>query len=157
MSGETVTGGCLCGAIHYQASHRLSGGFICHCRMCQRATGSAFLVSALYPRKHFQLTQGEPLWYASSKVADRGFCGACGSQLFNRYSTPEWSGWIGVSLGSHDDPNAVPAECHVGVESQQAWLELDDDLPKHEVPDSFLEDPAAGNRDAYAAIPQTVE
>ena len=124
---------------------------------CQRLTGSAFWATTLYPREHFRLTQGEPIWHSSSKLADRAFCGVCGSQLFARYSAPEFSGWIAVSLGSHDNPNSVPAERHFGVESQQAWLKLNDDLPTHEYPDSFIENAAAGNSDAYAAIPKTVK
>ena len=154
MSDETINGGCLCGAIRYQASHRIGGAIPCHCRRCQRITGSAFWVGTLYPRENFQLTQGEVIWYASSELCDRAFCGTCGSQLFALYSKPEFSGWIGIALGSHDDPNAVPAEAHFGVESQQAWLKLDDDLPTHKIPDTFIEDAAAGNSDAYAAIPK---
>ena len=46
-SDLTVTGGCLCGAIRYQASHRMSDAMACHCRRCQRLTGSAFLVMVL--------------------------------------------------------------------------------------------------------------
>ena len=129
----------------------------CHCRMCQRVSGSAFWAATLYPREHFQLTQGEPVWYASSKVVDRGFCGTCGSPLFARYSTPEASEWISISLGSHDDPNAVPAERHYGVETKQAWLELDDDLPTQQYPDSYIEDLAAGRGDIYLTIPKPLE
>ena len=154
MSDEIINGGCLCGAIRYQASRRINDAMVCHCRNCQRLSGSAFWVSTLYPRENFQLTQGEVVWYSSSELLDRAFCGTCGSQLFGLYSTPEFSGWISISLGSHDDPNAVPAESHLGVESQQAWLKLDDDLPKHEYPETFIEDAAAGNSDAYAAIPK---
>ena len=157
MSEGTVTGGCLCGAIRFQASRRLTGALVCHCRMCQRASGTAFSTNVLYPREGFQLTKGQSLWYASSKVADRGFCGACGSQLFNRYSTPEWSGWISISLGAHDDPNAVPAERHFGMQTQQAWLQIHDDLPVSEYPDSFIDDVAVGDTDAYAALPRNVE
>jgi len=157
MGDETVTGGCLCGAIRYEASQRLSGGLICHCRMCQRATGSAFTPNVLYARKRFQLTQGQPIWYQSSGIAERGFCGTCGSQLFLRYSVPGWSGWISVTLGTHDDPNAVPAERHFGTQTRQAWFQIHDDLPTSEYPDSFLEDAALGDNDAYAAIPRDVE
>jgi len=157
MSDTNVTGGCLCGAIRFRATRRLTGAFICHCRMCQRASGSAFSVNALYTREGFELPQGQPTWYASSKVADRGICGTCGSQMFNRYSAPEWTGWISISLGAHDDPNAVPAERHFGMESRQAWLQIHDALPTSEYPDSFVEDVARGGSDAYAALPKNAD
>ena len=48
----------------------------------------------------------------------------------------------------------MPAEGHFGVESKQAWLKLDDDLPTHEYPDTFIENVAAGSSDTYAAIPK---
>ena len=79
---DVMTGGCLCGKIRYQAAQRMTGVLVCHCRMCQQATGSAFFPSALYPRETLEFTVGEPTWYASSEIAERGFCSACGTQLF---------------------------------------------------------------------------
>ena len=152
MNDKAATGGCLCGAIRYEVSHPPSDAIACHCRRCQRLSGSAFLAGTFYPREHFQLIRGEPRWYESSKIVHRGFCGVCGSQIFSRIMLPEYSETISVSIGSHDDPNSVPVVGHVGVESQQVWLKLDDDLPRQELSDSLVEDALGGKSDGYAAI-----
>lgn len=158
MSEQTITGGCLCGAIRYEISTRPGGAVVCHCRRCQRLSGSAFATGTLYPREHFQMTQGEPLWYQSSQLLSRGFCGKCGSQLFALTKFPGTEDSISVSIGSHDDPNLVPVAIHTGVESQQAWLKLDDGLPRHELSDSFVEDTISGNDSRYKdLLPDTLK
>ena len=149
---KTATGGCQCGAIRFEAHNRLSGGFLCHCRMCQRASGSAFTLNALYPRDSFSITTGEPRWYASSAIMERGFCTDCGTPLFVRYSVPEWLGWVGVSVTVHDNPEAIPPERHFGFESKLAWLHIHDDLPHSEYPDKFLESVGVDDNDAYATL-----
>lgn len=100
---------------------------------------------------------GEPTWYASSEIAERGFCSACGAQLFVRYSVPEWTGWISCSLGSHDDPNAVPVERYFGTETRQAWLQIHDSVPVSEYPDDWLEDVTSGKNDTYNALPRNLK
>ena len=136
---KTATGGCQCGAVRFEACRRLTGAFICHCRMCQRSTASAFSVNALYPRDAVKLT-GDIRWYASSDIADRGFCPNCGTSVAIRYHSPAWSGWFAVSVITHDDPELIPAEAHMGVESKLSWLNVDDGLPCITYPETFLED-----------------
>ncbi len=41
-----ITGGCLCGAVRYEANELPSKGVVCHCHVCQRTTGSAFEASS---------------------------------------------------------------------------------------------------------------
>ena len=154
MDEGKVTGGCQCGAVRYEVGERLSGGMICHCRMCQRAVGTAFSYNAIYVRDSLVLTRAEPRWFASSEIAKRSFCEACGSPLFMRYSAPEWSGWIAIAVASHDDPQAVPAERHFGIGTEMGWLNLHDGLPRTSYPDRFLEDVAVEQNAAYASLPK---
>lgn len=58
-----VTGGCLCGAIRYQADAAPEWVAYCHCRMCQKALGSIFGVFAAFPLDAFRYTQGEPRYH----------------------------------------------------------------------------------------------
>ncbi len=148
---KTATGGCQCGAVRFEASRRLTGAFICHCRMCQRSTASAFYVGTLYPRDAFKL-MGEIHWYASSDIADRGFCPDCGTSLLVRYHAPEWSGWFAVSVTAHDDPESIPAEAHLGVESKLSWLNIDDGLPCMSYPETFLENIGADGNEVYRIV-----
>ncbi|MEM7120991.1 MAG: GFA family protein [Pseudomonadota bacterium] len=145
---KSATGGCQCGAVRFEACRRLTGAFICHCRMCQRATGSAFSATTLYPRDAVKLT-GEIRWYASSDIADRGFCPNCGTSVVIRYHPPAWSGWYAISVTTHDDPESIPAEAHTGVESKLSWLNVDDGLPCMTYPETFLEDIGADDNKIF--------
>lgn len=126
MSGEVHTGGCQCGAVRYRVTGGFGGMGICHCRMCQRATGNAFapLVTACGIE-----WQGEPARYESSDIAARGFCAKCGTPL---YYDPHAVDGIELMVGALDDPNVVRPRHHTGIESMVDWLRFADDLPRKE-------------------------
>lgn len=126
MSAD-ATGGCQCGAVRY----RVTGGFgdcgVCHCRMCQRASGNAF---APLVKASGVVWQGTPARWASSNIAERGFCANCGTPLFLRdFDRPEDE--FELMTGTLDDPDIAPPDHHVGVESRVAWLKLSDGLPEY--------------------------
>ena len=81
---KRITGGCLCGAVRYEASETPQRAGICHCRMCQKSNGTPFAVGVYFHKTAFRFTRGEPKLYRSSDIADRGFCSACGSRLIFR-------------------------------------------------------------------------
>ena len=141
----TYIGGCLCGAVRYE-SGELWGAAYCHCRMCQKSVGNAFSAFAQFPRDSFRITRGEPHWYRSSEIVDRGFCTECGTPLFVKYRIAEWSDWVVASIGSLDDPGAVAPQRHFGTESMIPWLEITDDLPREAYPENFIESCAAADR-----------
>lgn len=126
----TITGGCLCGAIRYEASVPLIDVHYCHCRMCQKAFGNLFGVFGSVPRAALRFTAGSPKHYRSSPYAERGFCAGCGTPLTFRYLKSEW---IAVSIGSLDQPQAARPEIHWGIESQVPWLAIHDDLPRKRI------------------------
>jgi len=133
MTAEPVTGGCLCGAVRYQADGPPNHASLCHCRMCQRHFGNAIGGYASFPRARLRFTKGAAKNYRSSDFAQRGFCAACGSPLTYEYSgAPER---ISVTLGSLDQPERFPPSVHWGIESQVPWLHIDDDLPRHRTED----------------------
>jgi hypothetical protein len=132
--GETtlpITGGCLCGAVRFEVTGPPDKVGICHCRMCQRWTGSAFAAGVRFPRTAFRFTKGEPQVYRSSAIMERGFCGDCGSPLIYWYTTEKKAtDRVWLSLGNFDDPSAFAPEYHYAVETQMNWLP-DDGLPRH--------------------------
>jgi hypothetical protein len=100
--------------------------------MCQRSSGSAFMVGARFTNDTLQFTKGRPKVYRSSDIAERGFCAECGSQLYYRLVV-QISGYepgIALATGTLDDPESVKPEYHYGVESQLSWLHFDDGLPR---------------------------
>lgn len=136
MSSEQkpITGGCLCGAIRYEVSEPLSGATICHCRDCQKSTGSAFLAVAWVSQAAFQFTSGDPTQFISKKIIEKYFCPRCGSQLTDRYLVPVSAAlqthMVWVHVGTLDDPELVAVKDHFGVESQLSWVRFDDGLPR---------------------------
>jgi hypothetical protein len=114
-----LSGGCQCGAVRYRLDAALSGACICHCRMCQKASGGPFMAFGGVPTSSFVVKRGSITTFASSEIAERGFCAACGTPLTYRLRGAER---IGVALGSLDDPNAVMPESQLGVESRVNWL-----------------------------------
>ena len=123
-----ITGGCLCGAVRYEATEPPQEGGYCHCRNCQKRTGNLFYPYVAFRREAFRVTQGEPRFYRSSKWCECGFCANCGTHLIVRYLQANDDGI--VSTGSLDHPEDWPPDMHVGVESQIPWLTIHDDLPR---------------------------
>lgn|SRR5579871_5844233 len=128
MGTLPVTGGCLCGAIRYESTNPPNWIGICHCRMCQRASGGLFGPFGSFSRAGFRIT-GEPTYYQSSKAAERGFCRTCGSPLFMRYTGSEN---LGVLVGTFDRPDDWPMTfCHTGIESKISWYAIPDEFPRY--------------------------
>ena len=125
---ETLTGGCLCGAVRYEAKGTPSLSAICHCLMCQRASGAPFMALIFLPSDAVKVTKGEPSIYQSSSTSNRRFCGRCGSPLFFERHTRSLTA---VMVGSLDDPNMFKPEMHVCVESSMKWMDIRDDAPRY--------------------------
>ncbi|RLQ87605.1 GFA family protein [Notoacmeibacter ruber] len=115
----TITGGCQSGAVRYRVEGAFGDPHLCHCRMCQKASGNYFQPFGLVQHRNFALVTGEPKWFASSEPARRGFCGECGTPLFFELLG---KGRIGVSLGSLDDPASVKPVSAYGAESRVPFI-----------------------------------
>src|SRR5262249_34480838 len=76
-----VTGGCLCGAVRFEAKQPPMGGYFCHCTLCQKAYGGLFSATLRFPGSSFGFTKGEPKYYRATNFAKRGFCAECGTPL----------------------------------------------------------------------------
>jgi len=117
-----MTGGCQCGSVRYSVAVTDDDAYLCHCRMCQRATGGVFAALKQVPRDAVTWTTREPDRHASSEIAHRGFCSVCGTPL-----TYEGNGSdnMDLTVGSFDDAHLLRPVGHFGVESRhQAWIEL---------------------------------
>ncbi|MEM9062612.1 MAG: GFA family protein [Pseudomonadota bacterium] len=122
-----ATGGCQCGAVRYRAALPLGRSSICHCRMCQRAVGNAF--APLVVAKDVAWN-GTPATWASSNIAERGFCAECGTPLFLRdFDAPARE--CEIMIATLDDPEIAPPQHHVGIESRIDWLKIADGLPEY--------------------------
>ena len=126
------TGGCQCGAVRYRCDAPLQMVHLCHCRMCQKASGNYFMALANVARSGFAVTRGEISWFRSSGPVRRGFCRDCGTPLiFETMDLPH----INVTLGSLDDPASVRPALQFGIEAKMPWFGELDGLPASETAD----------------------
>ena len=123
MTALPLTGGCLCGAIRYEATAAPESVVHCHCRMCRLASGAPVTTWATVPRAAFHVVKGSPIENRSSKPARRLFCGDCGSQL--AFLHDEAPNEIDITWATLDDPEAWPPLAHIWTASR---LHAMDDL-----------------------------
>ncbi len=125
-----LTGGCQCGAVRYRLEAAPTGANVCHCRMCQKAGGSPFVAFAGVRLDDLLWTRGAPKIFASSAVAERGFCVECGTPLTYRILGRDR---ISVTIGSLDRPSGVAPAMQYGIESKLPWLDLIPTLPRRDI------------------------
>jgi hypothetical protein len=127
MPGSSrLTGGCQCGAVRYELMRAPKRTCICHCRMCQKASGQPFMAFATFDENDLRWTRGRPAVFKSSSLAERGHCRDCGTPLFFKFEGHEFS----VTTGSLDDPIAAPPTVQFGAESEIPWSATLGKLPR---------------------------
>ena len=129
---ENLEGGCDCGAVRYRMTDMPMFVHCCHCRWCQRESGSAFALNAMIEAGRVVLLHGKP------EVIDTPSCSGSG-QKFHR--CPEcrialWSNYAGagdrlafVRVGTLDDPDRLQPDIHIFTSSKQPWVILGPDIP----------------------------
>jgi hypothetical protein len=132
-----IEGGCQCGALRFKVDGEITDLSHCHCSMCRRLHGAAFVTFAGVNSAALEWTTGNKALktFASSDKNDRLFCETCGSQL-GCISKPE-PDMIYLAMGTVDGNPRHPPAYHQFVGSVAPWHEINDDLPKH---DSWADD-----------------
>jgi hypothetical protein len=128
------TGGCLCGAVRYEVTGDPIFSSQCHCRDCQRSSGSAYVATMRIPATGFRITRGTPRLYVkkadSGNQVTRAFCGDCGSPLYSKVSAhPER---VGLRPTSLDDPSEFRPEADIFTKSAQPWDSMNPTIPKYD-------------------------
>jgi hypothetical protein len=119
---ETFTGGCQCGAIRFRVS-KLGRASLCHCRMCQKATGG---IGGVYAVTHDVVwTRGAVKHFRSSNKVQRGFCPDCGTPL--TFETD--AGVIDISIAAFDRPASIMPTLQYSHETRLAWFDGLSSLP----------------------------
>ena len=123
-----ISGGCLCGAVRYEATGEAYNITHCHCLDCRRSSGAPFVTWASFRRSSFRFTAGKPRevrWAGRL----RAFCGECGTPLTFLTDTDALE--VDVTVCSFDDPMAVTPNDHTWVEDRLPWIHLADGLPAY--------------------------
>ena len=108
---NSVTGGCLCGAVRLQASGRPDRVGLCHCLDCRKHHGALFYAAAIFPQEAIVIS-GETRAYRG-----RHFCPVCGSSVFARSGAE-----IEIHLGALDEPDLLVPTYECWTTRREAWL-----------------------------------
>jgi hypothetical protein len=127
IDGYPLEGGCACREVRYRMTTPPLFVHCCHCRWCQRETGSAFVLNALIEADRVEVLRGSPQVVQTPSESGRGQkiarCPACHIAL--------WSSYAGagdrfrfVRVGTLDDPDRLPPDIHIFTASRQPWVRL---------------------------------
>jgi hypothetical protein len=132
MPEAARTGGCQCGAVRYAIAERPLRLYVCHCRECQKQSGSAFGMSLIVRRAAFAVTQGTAgSW---SRQADSGrtmacfFCAVCGSRLWHARDGIDT---VSVKAGSLDTPADFSSATHIWTSRKVPGLVIPPDAEQY--------------------------
>ena len=132
MSDLVFPGHCTCGTIRYQMTGRPLFVHCCHCRWCQRETGTAFAVNAMIEADRVTLLSGAPEIVMTPSESGRGQkiarCPVCRIAVWSHY--PQSGEAICfIRVGTLDDPDALQPDIHIYTQSKQPWVTLPADRP----------------------------
>jgi hypothetical protein len=131
---EAHEGGCLCGAVRYQATGQPMRATVCHCTFCQRITGSAFGVWVTYRKEQVALvgeyTTHEHRSDESGRWIKMEYCPRCGTSIG---ATFERSAELRSQLaGTFDDPSWISITRHIWTRSARPWVPIPEGVPRFE-------------------------
>ncbi len=117
-------GGCTCGAVRYRMTSTPLFVHCCHCRWCQRESGSAFAINAMIEADRVQLLQREPEAVLTPSASGKGQeilrCPACRIALWSHYAGAG-DRICFVRVGTLDAPDRLPPDIHLFTSSKQPW------------------------------------
>ena len=126
-----LEGGCACGAVRYKLTDAPMFVHCCHCRDCQRQTGSAFVLNAIIETDRIALLSGDPepapLPTDSGRPHDIYRCPSCRAALWSDYGRRPALRFVRV--GTLDRPEAVPPDVHIFTRSKLPWIALPPETP----------------------------
>jgi len=131
---QTLSGGCACGKVRYRLSSAPLFVHCCHCRRCQRETGSAFVLNALIETDRLALEGAEPQPVETPTDSGRPQrifrCETCRIAVFSEYGGLAKLRF--VRIGALDDPTALKPDVHIYTRSKLPWVALPGGVPEFE-------------------------
>ena len=134
MSDDTspLTGHCTCNDVRYRMTGRPLFVHCCHCRWCQRETGTAFALNAMIEADRLTLLQGAPEVVRTPSNSGKGQkiwrCPRCRIALWSNYAGAGDAVHF-VRVGTLDEPDRLPPDIHIFTASKQPWVVLPDGTP----------------------------
>lgn len=126
---ETCEGGCTCGNVRYRVMCPPMIVHGCHCRLCQKQTGSAFAINALIEADKIQIIEGEVEEVVVDTPSGNGQtitrCPKCRVALWSNYFMGGLKERIRfLRVGTLDNPDLMPPDVHIFTSTKQPWVRL---------------------------------
>ena len=126
-----LTGGCLCGAVRYTSTAEPVRSVVCHCRDCQRFTGSAFGALAFVPMESLTIEGTMKTFISpggSGRPISRYFCPECGSSI--ALQTANGPGAMILNIGTLDEPKSIAPVQEIFRDDALPWLQTTGDMQR---------------------------
>ena len=122
---STLKGGCLCGNIRYELLTEPRATYACHCRFCQRDTGTAHRSGLSYLDESVIFSGDSPKTYTyrseeHGRKLFKHFCPSCGTTL--SLTTERFPEGRVMMIGTLDDPSLVDVKTHMFVDEAFSWI-----------------------------------
>ncbi|HEU5097305.1 MAG TPA: GFA family protein [Reyranella sp.] len=134
MASETeiFEGGCTCRRVRYRMTSRPMFVHCCHCRWCQRETGTAFALNAMIEADRVELLSGEVELVDTPSASGKGQkiwrCPTCHIAIWSNYAGAG-DGIRFMRVGTLDEPDRLPPDIHIFTMSKQPWVILPEGVP----------------------------
>ena len=129
-SDDLVNGGCMCGAVRYEATGKPCVVAYCHCTDCRGITGAPVVTWVLFKTKNVRFTKGKRNTFESSPGIDWGYCDQCGTPLTwegNAFDTH----FTGFRISTLDKPEEFVPDRHWYDSERLPWFDVADNLPRY--------------------------
>jgi hypothetical protein len=127
-----LEGGCTCGDVRYRMTSEPLFVHCCHCRWCQRETGSSFALNAMIEADRVSLLKGEVEVVDTPSNSGKGQrisrCPRCRIALWSNYSGAGDAVHF-VRVGTLDEPDRLPPDIHIFTSSKQPWVVIPPEMP----------------------------
>ena len=123
-------GRCSCGKVRFRLTAEPIVTHACHCRQCQRITGSAFMMNTVVETDALEVLSGDPAsTHFEGTSHTSWFCQDCGTYVWSHFGG-RFDGCRFVRVGTMDDPDAFPPDVQIFTDTKQPWVVLSDNIPQ---------------------------
>lgn len=124
---QVHSGGCLCGTVRFRTQGQLRSVVACHCSQCRRQSGHFWAATNVMDAE-LEIEGGEAVtWYSATPGIRRGFCRVCGSFLFWKMESQDYTS---IGGGAFDLPTTLVLDRHIYCADKGDYYDINDGLPQ---------------------------
>ena len=132
INGDFFEGSCSCSKLRFRLNAEPLIVHACHCRQCQRITGSAFVMNALIEREEVELLTGDIACFKFPGTRHTAYyCPECVTYVWSEYKSGRFNECLFIRVGTLKEPDLWPPNVHIFTESKQPWVTIPESMPSY--------------------------